>query len=135
MREHNVMALGWLNGLYVMVVGIGIGWLIGLSVSPVVSIVLTSVTGTVAAIVATLGGLNDPTSEADDTEGKNSLRWRGNPLPLGMLGVGIIIGSILGLTLRKNHLLGSDISAEITKWTDQGIPKELILYRVLVECH
>ena len=39
--------------------GFGIGWLAGLSVSPVVSIVLTSITGIVATIIAALNGVKE----------------------------------------------------------------------------
>ena len=44
---------------YLLATGLGIGWLTGLSVSPVVSIVITSVTGAAAAIVAALSVFKD----------------------------------------------------------------------------
>jgi hypothetical protein len=45
------------NASPLLIIGVGIGWLIGLSVSPVVSIVITSVAGSAAAIVVALSGL------------------------------------------------------------------------------
>ena len=48
-----------------VVTGFGIGWLAGLSVSPVVSIVLTSVTGVAAAAVTALSGLKEETDQAE----------------------------------------------------------------------
>ena len=41
-----------LRYLGISVTGSGIGWLVGLSASPVVSIVITSITGSAAAIIA-----------------------------------------------------------------------------------
>ncbi len=93
-------------------IGAGVGWLVGLSVSPVVSIVLTSVMGTVAALVAALSGL--------DVEGQ-SPRFQVNPVPIAVLIVGIIAGSLLGLRARNANWLGYTLQQEVARWQTAGL--------------
>jgi hypothetical protein len=108
-----------------LIIGVGIGCLVGLSVSPVVGIVITSVTGSAAAVVSALGSLEDKSAEGDDKPAKRTARWKVNPWPLAALVVGLLMGSIIGVLARNNHWFGSDSSSEITKWTNLGIDKAL----------
>lgn len=75
-----------------VVTGFGIGWLAGLSVSPVVSIVITSVTGSVATIVAALSGVKDELLDRE-TSPNTVRRWlRGvTPVPC-VVGGGVDCG-------------------------------------------
>ena len=82
------------KGLPLVVAGLGIGWLTGLSVSPVVGTVLTSILGAVAGVVAGLTIL--------DME-KPKLY---NPWPVALLILGIALGSPLGILARTNDLFG-----------------------------
>ena len=113
-----------------MVTGFGIGWLAGLSVSPVVSIVITSVTGVAGAVVAALSGLKEAAPEDETTKTKHLLRLRIDPVPIGLLAAGLILGSIVGLLARNYHLLGSDLSAELTKWDRAGLAKTEVARRL-----
>lgn len=103
-----------------LITGIGIGWLIGLSVSPVVSIVITSVTGSAAAVVAVLSGL------------EKERQWSVNPWPLAVLIAGLVSGSMIGIEARNQDWLGRDITAEVNKWTapDLGLPKTEVVNRI-----
>jgi hypothetical protein len=91
------------------VIGFGIGWLVGLSVSPVVSIVITSLTGSVAAIVAVLTGL------------ENEPRWSVNPLPTAVLVAAILVGSLLGLRARNDNWFGQDMAVMARRWQAAGL--------------
>ena len=111
-----------------VVTGFGIGWLAGLSVSPVVSIVLTSVTGVAAAAVTALSGLKEETDQAE-----SKVRWRLPRIevwPLALLIVGMLIGSTLGILARNYHLFGSDVTSEIQKWAAVDVPKEAVVDRL-----
>ncbi len=113
----------FLIGAYLFIIGVGIGWLIGLSVSPVVSIVITAVTGSAAAIIAALSGLEDKPDEGQAANRPKPplLRWNIDPLPLMLLVVGILLGSLLGIKARNDGWLGTDLSIEVKKWTDAGL--------------
>ena len=105
-----------------LIVGAGVGWLVGMSVSPVVSIVITSVTATAAAIIAVLSGLEDTRSlETDDLH--NNIKYvpkRVRVGPLVALVIGIVLGAAVGLSSRSSSVFGSDLDAEISKWTKYG---------------
>ncbi len=112
-----------LIGAYLLITGMGIGWLIGLSVSPVVSIVITTVTASAATIIAALSGLEDKPDEGKEANRQKPLllRWNVDPLPLMLLVVGIFLGSLLGIKARNAGWLGTDLSIEVKKWTDEGL--------------
>lgn len=131
MRKRGVIDSQWFIITCVILIGFGVGWLVGLSVSPVVSTVLASVTGSITAIIAALGGLSSRLAQDNEPEPQPRRYWHINPLPLAALVLGIIIGSIAGLWMRNNQMFGSDASAEIVKWTNLGIPKEQIMFRLL----
>lgn len=121
-------ASSWLVYLAVLATGIGIGWLIGLSVSPVVVTLLSTITGAAAAVIAALGGLEKPVGS---DEGSRFGFWRVNPLPLAALVAGIVAGSVFGLLARNYAWLGSDTAGEIAKWTRLGVAQEDVVDRLL----
>lgn len=100
-----------------LISGIGIGWLIGLAVSPVLSIVITTITGLATAVITVLSGLDEKS------------KWSVDPLPVSLLILGIGFGSMLGVTARNNDWLGTDISIEAQKWISYGLkmpPDEIV---------
>lgn len=108
---------------YLLAIGVGIGWLIGLSVSPVVSIVITSITGSAAAIIATLSGLEDKDDKPEETNKGQTFRhrWNIDPLPLATLVFGILVGSAIGIWARNHSWLGSQVESEVTQWRRAGL--------------
>ncbi len=110
-----------------LIIGLGIGWLIGLSVSPVVSIVISSVTASAAAIIAVVSGVKEKEQESEEGGSRlvSNLQSNITPWPLAFLIIGIVGGSILGLRVRTNDLLGrTDLKAEIQKWEEVGLKLE-----------
>ena len=81
-----------------IVIGFGIGWLAGLSISPVVSILLTSVVTLAGGFVGAFSGLNGNVSDGYK---------KVNPAPLAFLIFGIILGSTIGILVRTHNILGS----------------------------
>lgn len=124
------------SNLGLLIIGFGIGCLLGVSVSPVVSIAITSLTGAAASIIAALSGLQEKQSNPKESDKYQiSLsRWSVNPWPLAVLVIGIILGSIGGILARTHDILGANISAEITnevqKWTIVGLNEEEIERRL-----
>lgn len=100
-------------------VGGGIGWLIGLSVSPVVSQVLAALLGLVATLITALSGLQKPDSNSADNQ--TFLNYRVSPWPLAALMIGLVIGSIVGIYARNGIWFGSEVSAEARKWSNAGL--------------
>ena len=68
-----IMKLGWLGNLLgVGIVGFGIGWLLGMAVSPVIANVVVTIIGAGAALVAIMGGWRrrDEESTANQPDAK-----------------------------------------------------------------
>jgi hypothetical protein len=100
-----------------VVTGFGIGWLAGLSVSPVVSIVISSVLGTAAAVVAVVSGLEPTATDGEKTAPlRQFLGLQPKAWPLMWLVVGIAVGAMVGIRARNYHWFGSDLSSELAKW-------------------
>ena len=114
-----------------VVTGFGIGWLAGLSVSPVVSIVISSLLGTAAAAVAVLSGLE---FASVDGEKKATVRQflglHPNPWPIACLVIGLVIGSMFGIRARNYHWFGSDLSSEVAKWENADLANNPIARRL-----
>lgn len=134
----------------VLVIGAGVGCLVGLSVSPVVSIVVASVIGVAGTVVAALAGVEqrpmviDDSDKTEDSASKaekatghtdppqnlNGERRVVNTVPLAVLVVGIVIGALLGIYGRNQGLLGSTLSIEVSEWVSQGIEKDEVARRL-----
>ncbi|MEZ4618057.1 MAG: hypothetical protein R2867_21450 [Caldilineaceae bacterium] len=132
-REHYsasfVLAFG--------VIGFGIGWLVGLSVSPVTNIVVSSLTSLVAAIALVRSGKKQPESSANTggTEPVNTAH-QPNAWPIATLVIGIFIGSTIGLLVRTHNLLSPSgplppqtlsLQEEIQQWVDLGMEQDEVV--------
>ena len=122
--------------LALVVIGLGIGWLAGLSISPVVSIVITSVIGIAVAVLAALSGVKDEFLDPE-TSPATLRRFLRNvtPVPLAWLVAGLVIGSSIGLWARTHNWLSPAPSApsvvllkdEIQQWVDLGIAQDEVV--------
>ena len=115
-----------------VVIGIGIGWLVGLSVSPVVSIVVTSLTAAAGALLAVLSGSQQPEVQSDTSSEDtfSQMKRRTDALPIAALVLGIICGSAIGLAARNYGWLGTDLDLEIHKWTKYGLDERSVADRL-----
>lgn len=84
----------WSIGQWVSfaVIGLGIGWLTGLSASPVLAIVLTSILGALGGVVAGLKA--------------SRLRTRIDARPLAWIVLGLALAAPLGILARSHRLFG-----------------------------
>lgn len=94
------------HAISLVIIGIGVGWLTGLSISPVVAGLLSSIIGAVLVLAAILSGF----SYGDNS---SPIRIAGDvsPVPFALLMVGIIAGTSSGIWVRTHNVLGV-ISAE-----------------------
>ena len=128
------LGIGWLRVPFALVVtGFGIGWLAGLSVSPVVSIVLTTVTGSVATIIAALSGVNEEFLKPETQPNVLKRLLAGvTPAPWAWLVVGLMTGSSVGLWARTHNWFSPDppppsvlsLKDEIQQWVDLGLDQQ-----------
>lgn len=91
------------NGIALLICGLGIGWLLGLATTPVLSIVLTSVIAAVAAVAAVLMRLpKESSAKGPEPASKPASLARGaTAIPLAIIVFGLAIGAPAGLTARE----------------------------------
>jgi len=123
-----------IKGLSLLIIGFGIGWLMGLSVAPVVSGILTTLLTAVMTLVGILSGIEGKRDESSETGQVPNLspRWAVNPVPVAILILGIFAGSSVGIFARTHNWLGGseDISKEVKTWTDQGLEQPNVAQRL-----
>jgi hypothetical protein len=88
-------------------VGLLLGYLLGLSVSPVVQGVVVAITGLLGALLTVQQG------EAADRS------WR-----IGAFGVFCVIGITAGLAVRAGSLMTPSIQGEVARWTEAGYTRQ-----------
>jgi hypothetical protein len=111
--------------------------LAGLSVSPVISIVITSVSGSVATIIAALSGVKEEflDAESSSTTVKRLLKAV-TPVPLAWFIFGLTLGAGTGIWMRTHNALSPtppeptpslSIQEEVAQWEALGLPREEVV--------
>ena len=128
------MKFSKLNLLMLLVSGSGIGWLAGLSVSPVIAQIIGAILGVLAAVLAVLSGVKWSADQQDDGSGEQVPSKAGkhalqkissvSAIPTGILIIGLVIGSMLGMTARTHDWFGFDPAREIDQWIGFGLDKK-----------
>lgn len=95
MPENSAGQIGAGQICGLLIAGIGIGWLAGLSLSPVVATVLAAIMSAVGGAVAGLA-----------SAGYAPARQRVNAWPAAILVLGVAIGSPAGILARTHNLFG-----------------------------
>ncbi|CAK8712365.1 hypothetical protein GKODMF_03945 [Candidatus Electrothrix gigas] len=89
------------HAISLVIIGFGVGWLTGLSISPVVAALLSSIIGAVLVLAAVLSGFS---------YGDNASLIKNvsdiSPVPFALLMVGIILGTSSGIWVRTHNMLG-----------------------------
>jgi len=98
-RSHAFTAV---QALAVLVTGLGIGWLVGLSASPVVSGVIASLLGVAAGVVTAFRGVSASSAKSVLADAR----------PVALLVVGVALGATVGLTARTHDLLSPPTKLE-----------------------
>ncbi|MCP4545438.1 MAG: hypothetical protein GY835_03090 [bacterium] len=91
------------QGLAILFTGLGVGWLVGLSVSPVVS-----------AVIAVLLALAGPmASTFREVLPSDSIQPKTNAWPVALLTLGVALGATTGIFVRTHDILGPENREDI----------------------
>jgi hypothetical protein len=122
--------------------GLGLGWLVGLSVSPVIQIILASLVAIVVSISSALAGLHpsDSDREQDDSQEVQADKPRAHrsrrsfpfldPLPIMSMVIGLACGASVGVYARTNDWLGARNNILVEEWKETGLSAKDITTRV-----
>lgn len=141
-----------------IVIGFGVGWLMGLTTTPVVSIVITALVGAFTSVAAIAIGVrrwvqltaNDsskssdsdkeepPPEEPKDDE-ENTPKSPAEalieaasvlPTPLALIVLGLILGVSVGLRARSHDWFGLPVASEVKVWTDLGLDQATAVQKI-----
>ena len=93
--SHRPQNFGATQILAVIAIGLGIGWLAGLSMSPVVSGLIASLMALASGVVIALRGVKMPNGKSLVNDAR----------PLALLVVGVALGATGGVAVRAHDLL------------------------------
>jgi len=127
-----------MKGVCLALSGIGVGWLIGLSVSPVIYIVITSLIAFIVSVTSALAGLKLNEAEnhsSDQPNHKHKLQVEINPLPMTLMIVGLAVGASLGIYARTNNWLGPRPANFAARWKDTELSNKEISRRLFDELY
>ena len=113
------------------VAGLAIGWLMGLSISPITSVVLTSVMGSLSALLAGFQSMDkifgSTTSKEDGTKGTTYLA---TVISFSVLAASIAIGAPIGIQARTGNWFGPSPKTLIENWARLGVDRSEVRKRV-----
>lgn len=113
----------------IVVSGAGIGWLLGLSASPVLHIVIASIMAIAGGVVATLA--NPPGRDDASTMART---LGASPAPLALLLAGIAVGSGAGIYARTNEVFVRP-RAVIDRWVNLGLDRVRVTDALFEQLH
>lgn len=91
------------NSIHLIVIGICGGIIVGLSVSPIVEKILALLITIVVSLVGLLCGISVEGSAI-------TKKARITPAPLSIVMIGFLVGTLSGILMRTNNVLGASIS-------------------------
>jgi hypothetical protein len=129
-------AYAYCNVISLLIGGLALGWLVGLSVSPVLHLIVASILSLAVAATSALAGIRlkadeceHPSDESGSMVSDFSIR-RVNLLPLGLLTAAIATGASMGIFARTNNLLGLYPAIAAKRWADAGMANPEIKKRM-----
>ncbi len=123
--------------------GCGVGWMVGLSVSPIVQTLVGSVVALIVTLASGLAGIKASAQDAPSsgqsptpaTVGGRIFKHSLDPVPIALFVVGLALGSSVGIYARTNNWLGLDPQLLVRQWKGSGLEDKEILQRAFNELY
>ena len=144
-KENGEEVKNRLRIISLLTIGLGVGWLAGLSVSPVATILISGLLGVAIAIVGILSVSLKYQNDKGEEVRRVSFEMAEKIFigRLALIVLGIALGASLGICARTHKFLGSDVNGlrqELSalqghcgdkKWSELGIDKKVLARRIL----
>ncbi|MFL5351078.1 hypothetical protein [Archangium sp.] len=117
--------------LALVAAGLGVGWLMGLSVSPVLLTVITGIVAVASSVISALAGLK-PEETAGGSQGKarNLSLPKATAVPLGIFISTLAIGASLGVWARTHQWLAPHTREVAEQWEKVGVSRREVVRRL-----
>jgi hypothetical protein len=144
---NGTFRIPWLYLLAISLTGLGIGFLVGLSASPVVNALIGGIVSLAAGVVSALCGVRLEKSEAKEAKDSpdignpnqavppqgnpSAFAAHVNPVPIAFLVISIVLGALLGLHARTREWFAESTDHLVAKWENStGLTKKEIATRL-----
>lgn len=119
--------------MWVFVSGLCLGWLVGLSLSQVLHLVVGSIVGIAAAVISALSGVT--TSGSNTEEPKPTILFGSHlitvsALPIALFLLGIAIAAPIGVVTRTHEWLAVRPNTLGERWVSLGLLKRQVAQRL-----
>lgn len=128
------------NALYLIICGLATGWLVGLSVSPVLQILVGAFIGLVVAAIGALAGLRVDREQMKDANQSSEAPAHGivvrervvkvDLMPLAAFTAALALGASLGIIARTNAIFGPNGRAFAHQWSGIGLDESQVKRRL-----
>ncbi len=105
-------------------IGLLVGFIMGLSVTPVVSVILGALASLLAVFLGVQDGLATRTGPDAAEQARIAQRLHTSSLKAGAFGFGCVLGILVGLYLRGNETLMSSPAAQVARYVEAGLAPE-----------
>ncbi|HLL55233.1 MAG TPA: hypothetical protein VK447_16875 [Myxococcaceae bacterium] len=111
--------------------GLAIGWIAGLSATPVIGTILASVLAIVAGIASSLAGIEAVSKESSEAPKPGRPTAAATAFPVALLSLGIAIAAPIGVSVRARDLLSPSPSELVARWNGLGLDKATVAMHFL----
>jgi hypothetical protein len=118
--------------LLLLLSGMAVGWLVGLSSSPIIASVMPPVLALALGGATILAGLRTPDAEPTDTSRRRHHATKVLVYPIGAITVGIALGATLGLWTKAADALAPKPQVLIDRWASKevGLDRKAVAQRL-----
>ena len=132
----------WPSWAALFVSSLCVGWLVGLSASPILHVIVGSVIALIVAIVGALAGVQLEVGAKDESKDTPNGMPVGtvkgfsvNPLPVAVFAVGLALGATTGIFARTNEFFGPNTERFVKHWQGIGLTDVEIKRRLFEELY
>lgn len=121
------------KGFLVFLSGFCLGWLTGLSLSPVVEVVIGGAVGVIGAVVSALSGVavkRDDNGDQGDREAEAPKVLMISPVPMAVFILGVAIAAPIGILARTHEWFSRTPEEEVKTWEKLKIKPEEVAKRL-----
>jgi hypothetical protein len=112
------------NTIGFLLIGLSLGWMVGLSVSPVLQVLISSIITLIASVVTVIVGLKRSESNSSSTNLEKLVNRRINVIPMAIFLLSLAIGTTISIYNRTNDKFGLHPNNLVDKWFEDSLSRQ-----------
>ena len=114
------------NTIGCLLIGLSLGWMVGLSVSPVLQVLISSIITLIASAITVIVGLkpSESNSSSSSTNLEKFIDRRINVIPMAIFLSSLAIGTTISIYNRTNDKFGLHPNNLVDKWFEDSLSRQ-----------